>query len=318
MAHGRAFVEADNQGDGNRIVLSYGLWRRRFGGRPDVINSTTTLDGRAVTIVGVASADLKFPATAQFWQPLVFTPRDYVGRVAGRAMGAGAGSAEDRRVAATSDDRAANGGSQPRAGVSSNQRMMSRRSPSPCMNGLLETSGRRCSRLLGAVMLVLLIACANVASLLLARAQARGREVAVRRGAGCDSSPADRAVADRKPRVRDAWRGRRCRHGHLARPRARAARTCIDSASGDADGRRERSRLCRGCGHRYQHRVRLDARRVGVRTIATALCVEQPRCGWEEHDGSPAIAGCLGARVCRHAIGELGLAHSQLSAAPAR
>ena len=76
IAHGRAFVEADNQGDGHRIVLSHGLWRRRFGGRPDVINSTTTLDGHAVTIVGVASADLNFPATAEFWQPLIFTPRD--------------------------------------------------------------------------------------------------------------------------------------------------------------------------------------------------------------------------------------------------
>ena len=78
MAHGRAFVEADDQGDGNQIVLSYGLWRRRFGGRPDIINSTTTLDGRTVTIVGVASADLNFPATAEFWQPLIFTPRDLV------------------------------------------------------------------------------------------------------------------------------------------------------------------------------------------------------------------------------------------------
>ena len=61
MAHGRAFAEADNQSDGNRIVLSDGLWRRRFGGRPDVINSTTTLDGHVVTIVGVASADMNFP-----------------------------------------------------------------------------------------------------------------------------------------------------------------------------------------------------------------------------------------------------------------
>ena len=45
MASGHAFTE----GDGRRIVLSDGLWRRRFGGRPDVINSTTTLDGRAVS-----------------------------------------------------------------------------------------------------------------------------------------------------------------------------------------------------------------------------------------------------------------------------
>ena len=76
MAHGRAFVEADRQGDGNQYRVSHGLWRRRFGGRADIINSTTTLDGRAVTIVGVASADLDFPATAEFWQPLIFTARD--------------------------------------------------------------------------------------------------------------------------------------------------------------------------------------------------------------------------------------------------
>src|SRR5262245_32354100 len=76
MAYGRAFFEGDSQGDGNQNVLSHGLWRRRFGGRPDVINSTTTLDGGTVTIVGVASADLNFPQTAEFWRPLIFTARD--------------------------------------------------------------------------------------------------------------------------------------------------------------------------------------------------------------------------------------------------
>ena len=76
MALGRAFAEADAQGDGNQVVLSDGLWRRRFGGRPDVVNSTTTLDGHDVTIVGVAPAAVKFPLAAEFWQPLVFTPRD--------------------------------------------------------------------------------------------------------------------------------------------------------------------------------------------------------------------------------------------------
>src|SRR5215471_6320333 len=76
MTLGHAFTEADNQGDGNRIVLSYGLWRRRFGGRSDVIDSRTALDGRAVTIVGVASRDVRFPASAEFWQPLIFTQHD--------------------------------------------------------------------------------------------------------------------------------------------------------------------------------------------------------------------------------------------------
>jgi putative ABC transport system permease protein len=72
MALGRAFAESDAQGDGNQVVVSDGLWRRRFGGRPDVVNSTTTLDGHDVTIVGVAPAALKFPAAAEFWQPLIF------------------------------------------------------------------------------------------------------------------------------------------------------------------------------------------------------------------------------------------------------
>ena len=74
MALGRAFAEGDAQGDGNQIVLADGLWRRRFGGRPDVVNSTTTLDGHDVTIVGVAPASLRFPAAAEFWQPLIFKP----------------------------------------------------------------------------------------------------------------------------------------------------------------------------------------------------------------------------------------------------
>src|SRR5262245_17633895 len=76
MALGHAFTDAGSQGDSNQVVLSYGLWRRRFGGRPDIINATTTVDGHAMRIVGVASPDVRLPATAEFWQPLIFTARD--------------------------------------------------------------------------------------------------------------------------------------------------------------------------------------------------------------------------------------------------
>jgi hypothetical protein len=76
MALGRPIGEGDAQGDANQIVIADGLWRRRFGARPDVINQTMTLDGQAVTIVGVASPAMKFPAAAEFWQPLVFKPTD--------------------------------------------------------------------------------------------------------------------------------------------------------------------------------------------------------------------------------------------------
>jgi len=76
MALGRGFAAGDGQGNGKQVVLSDGLWRRRFGGRPDIVNSTTTLDGHDVTIVGVAPPALRFPAAAEFWQPLIFSPRD--------------------------------------------------------------------------------------------------------------------------------------------------------------------------------------------------------------------------------------------------
>ena len=183
MAHGHAFVEADSQGDGNRMVLSYGLWRRRFGGRPDIINSTTTLDGHTVTIVGVASADLNFPANAQFWQPLIFTPRD----LSDASRGAQWVQVLGRLKAGVS----------PRQGTIALETIgnsLAQQFPQtendatalalPLHERIVGDIRPTLFALLGAVTLVLLIACANVASLLLARAQARGQELAVRMALG--------------------------------------------------------------------------------------------------------------------------------------
>jgi len=183
MAYGHAFTEADSQGDGARIVLSHGLWRRRFGGRPDVINSTTTLDGHAVTVVGVASPDVRFPATAEFWRPLIFTPRE---------LAPDARGAQWVQVLARLKE-----GVSPRQATTALETVATRLArivpesetdatvmAIPLHERVIGDSRPTLLLLLGSVALVMLIACANVANLVLARAQGRAREISVRAALG--------------------------------------------------------------------------------------------------------------------------------------
>jgi putative ABC transport system permease protein len=74
---GRLLVAEDaNPGSEDVVVIGYRVWRRQFAGDPGVVGQKIRLNGRAATIVGVASAGFDFPKGAEAWQPLVITPAE--------------------------------------------------------------------------------------------------------------------------------------------------------------------------------------------------------------------------------------------------
>ena len=213
--------------------ISDGLWRRRFGARPDIVSSTTTLDGHTVTIVGVAPASVRFPATAEFWRPLIFTPRDLAPGARGTQWVQVLARLKDTCRPARRPSRCKRWPTAWRRSFRKQKRTRRCR-PSRCTSGLLRDIRPILMIVLGSVTLVLLIACANVANLLLARGQARGREAGRAHGSGREPAPADRAAADREPGPRDTRRGGRCRSRVLDCACSGAARPDVDPSTAGA------------------------------------------------------------------------------------
>jgi len=176
--------EEGSPGGGGRVALvSRGLWQRRFGSRPDIIGSTISLDEQSYTVVGVMPTDLTWGKTHVF-VPLVLDrnqPRgDHRLTVIGR-LKPGVTLAQ----AQTDLERIAKRLEETYPGTNNGWTVVSR----TFYDWLIPEETRRALGILqGAVAFVLLIACANVANLMLARAAARHGELAIRTAIGAARS----------------------------------------------------------------------------------------------------------------------------------
>jgi putative ABC transport system permease protein len=175
-AKGRGFRREEEVPGAMRIaVLSDGLWKRRFGGRPDILGRTIRVNEETRTIVGVMPAGFRFSPDSpeQIYTPLERDPNRGHGflRVVGRLGDSASVSSAGSELSAIARGIAEqHPGSNRGVGVS----------VVPLTQGLVGDAGKGLWLLLGVVALVLLIACTNVANLMLARTTTRHREMAVR------------------------------------------------------------------------------------------------------------------------------------------
>ena len=192
---GRVFrAGEDSIGSGRVVMLSEALWRRRFSGDTGVVGRAVTLDGNPYTVVGVLPTRVSYPATADIYVPLVFPAEDldegnrgarYYDVVARLAPGA---TIEQARVEMrTIASRLAS--AHPRSDEGVSVRV------APLLDETVGTFRSPLLVLLGAAGVLLLIACANVANLLLVRSAGRDGELAVRTALGAGRARLVRQLA---------------------------------------------------------------------------------------------------------------------------